>query len=121
MAPGGFRMRASRVVAEMLGVRHGPQDRVVLCRVDRVKYSRYFTVFLVLQYILGYQEFHFAVARQGEYIYVSVPTSEMVETLHGHRYKWKKEEVSFHRITYLNIRDYNKTDEEGRDVVEMLY
>jgi hypothetical protein len=50
-----------------------------------------------------------------------VPTSEMVETLHGHRYKWKKEEVSFHRITYLNIRDYNKTDEEGRDVVEMLY
>jgi hypothetical protein len=54
MALGGFHMCASRVVAEMLGVRHGPQDRVVLCRVDRVKYSRYFTVFLVLQYILGY-------------------------------------------------------------------
>jgi hypothetical protein len=33
----------------------------------------------------------------------------------------KREEVSFHRITYLNIRDYNKADEEGRDVVEMLY
>jgi hypothetical protein len=54
MALGGFHMCASRVVAEMLGVRHGPQDRVVLCRVDRVKYSRYFTVFLVLQHILGY-------------------------------------------------------------------
>jgi hypothetical protein len=27
--------------------------------------------------------------------------------------------VAFHRITYLNIRDYNKADEEGRDVVEM--
>jgi hypothetical protein len=93
----------------------------LFCRVDRVKYSRYFTVFLVLQYILGYQEFRFVVARQGEYMYVRVPTSEMVQTLHGHRYKWKKEEVSFHRITYLNIRDYNKTDEEGRDVVEILY
>jgi hypothetical protein len=121
MATGGFGMCASRVVAGMLGVRHGHQDRLVLCRVDRVKYSQYFTVFLVPQYILGYQEFHFAVARQGEYMYVNVPTSEMVETLHGHRYKWKKEEVPFHRITYLNTRDYNKTDEEGRDVVEMLY
>jgi hypothetical protein len=121
MAPGGFRMCASGVVAEMLGVRHGPQDRVVLCLVDHVKYSRYFIVFLVLQYILGYQEFYFVVARQGEYMYVSVPTSEMVETLHGHRYKWKNKEVSFHCITYLNIRDYNKADEEGRDVVEMLY
>jgi hypothetical protein len=113
-------MRASRVVAGMLGVQHGHQDRFVLCRNDRVKYSRFFTVFLILQYILGYQEFHFAISRQGEYMYISVPTSEMVETLHGHRYKWK-EEVSFHRITYLNICDYNKTDEEGRDVVEMLY
>jgi hypothetical protein len=80
-------MCASRVVAEMLGVRHGPQGRVVLYRVDCVKYSRYFTVFLILQYILGYQEFHFVLARQGEYMYVSMPTSEMVETLHGHRYK----------------------------------
>jgi hypothetical protein len=33
-------MRASRVVARMLGVRHGHQDRVVLCRVDHLKYSR---------------------------------------------------------------------------------
>jgi hypothetical protein len=46
-------------------------------------------------------------------MYVIVPTSEMVEALHGHRYKWKKEEVSFHRITFLNIRDYNKPDEMG--------
>jgi hypothetical protein len=114
-------MRASRVVAGMLGVRHGHQDRVVFCRVDHVKFTRYFTVFLVLQYVLGYQEFHFAVARQGEYMYVSVPISEMVETLHGHCYKWKKEEVSFDHITYLNICDYNRTDEEGPDVVEMLY
>jgi hypothetical protein len=89
----------------MLGVQHGHQDSV--------KHSRYFTVFLVLQYILGYQKFRFAIARQGEYMYVIVPTSEMVEALHGHRYKWKKEEVSFHRITFLNIRDYNKPDEMG--------
>lgn len=114
-------MRASRVVAEMLGVQHGHQDRVVLCRVDRVKYSRYFTVFLVLQYILGYQNFRLAVGRHGEYMYATLPTSAMVETLHGHRYKWKKEEVSFHRITFLNIRDYNKPDEMGPAVVDMLY
>jgi hypothetical protein len=114
-------MRAWRVVAGMLGVQHVHQDSIIFCLVDRVKYSWYFIVFLVLQYILGYQEFHFSVARRGEYMYVSVPTAEMVGTLHGCRYKWKKEEVSFHFITYLNLRDYNKTDEEGRDVVEILY
>jgi hypothetical protein len=76
-------MRAWRVVAGMLGVQHVHQDSIIFCLVDRVKYSWYFIVFLVLQYILGYQEFHFSVARRGEYMYVSVPTAEMVGTLHG--------------------------------------
>jgi hypothetical protein len=120
MAPGGFCMRASRVIAEMLGVQHGHQDRVVLCRVDHVKYSRYFIVFLVLQHILGYQDFCLAVGRHSEYMYVTLPTSAMIETLHGHRYKWK-EEVSFHHIIFLNIGNNNKPDEMGPTVVEMLY
>ncbi|KAL6596908.1 hypothetical protein ACP70R_047042 [Stipagrostis hirtigluma subsp. patula] len=101
--PGGITITVSRVVLRYLGVVSGTQDRVVAAFVFQDHHDRWFTAAVCVTFAFGHSNFRRATEYSGFTIFVLYESVGDVNRLHGHRYGWWGETVSFRRVAELRV------------------
>jgi hypothetical protein len=92
-----------RNVFRKLRVHHGLQTRVVVLAVHSNFYSRWYIASVVVQQVLGHQNYHIAKDHLGPYVFVAVHSNAYLQTLLSYCYEFRGAKVLSHRIPYLIV------------------